>query len=338
MKNTSNNEQEYNKCTQLNRHEQPNSNNIITQNNSTNESIINQINEQQDTLSIAFKSFIYHLESFQKQDKTYSIIKNEYITSEANKNEILLAELYQFSYKNPLEALNPFYIKDNYSPYILAEEIKTVEKIISQKAKDHISKKQEKLIFNKKILDAFLFHYVNDKFSTIISSLNKLYLTEFNIKNCLETCIDTRLKLSRFKTKVINNQIKYLLLKQKVNNMSFIKNITENILLPVKKKLDVINNKPTLCNLSLELVNEVIEDLNHYIFFFRKKENVKTVHIFILLEKLELIAQSKLKAIKEQLDFFAGMIFETDLEKYLEFFILFMNTTKGQMTTYFTVS
>ena len=207
----------------------------------------------EDTLTTAFKDFVEHLPIFERKEKTISKTKNDYFQKEWEKNQIYLTEIAQFNYQNPIELLNESYIKEEYNKYLLSDEIKEIEKITSLKiAEPVIFKKQEKLMLTKTILDKFLSHYVNQKFIPIISSLNKLYLTEHNVKSCLEVCHDTKIKMHDFKIRYMKSTTKFLLSKQKLKNLEFIKQICQETLQPIKKKLDEINNRNSLSNLSFD--------------------------------------------------------------------------------------
>ena len=177
--------------------------------------ISNQLSITQN-IEEEFLVFIDYLRNLEKKSASYSKVKDTYYKYEWNKKKIILQELSQLNFSNPISKIHDLYLKVNYDTLLLLLEIKDIENILVNSSKDRIYSAQEKLGFIKRILDVFLDYYIKQKFNPIVSSLNKLNSMEYNIKASLDIIKSTKDKQSIFKEKVLINHGKYLLKLQKV--------------------------------------------------------------------------------------------------------------------------
>ena len=129
--------------------------------------LINLFNMEND-----FRIFINEIKNFLLQNE--SLIKwknserNKEISEQFNKNKIILKELEQIDYKEPLSLLNPLYKSENYNIELFSNEI---ENILNKKNKEKILEilyeKRDNLKLKKKIINYYLNYIIKIKFDNI---------------------------------------------------------------------------------------------------------------------------------------------------------------------------
>lgn len=264
---------------------------------------------------------------------SYSEVKAKQLLKQNNSDKLLLAEIELTQMKNPLEVLSESYIKDSYSIYIFAEEIKDFKKNcnFSEISNNKISK----LTIIKKVIDSFLFYYVNSNFNQIISNLNKLYLTELSFKLSLESVYKLKANFNICKKIIVENHIKYRIKKQKKQNMAFVIEVSKKMLNCFYLKLKKCNN--TISNVNFEVINQLNEEINVFGDFFKKGINSRSVHSLIIIEKIKQNILNKQKSINDMCNAYPDMMFESDTEKYLDFCLISYYQNSSNSTKYLNV-
>jgi hypothetical protein len=84
-----------------------------------------------------------------------------------NKKKIILKEINQLEFNDPLSVLDDYYRKDNYNINLLVDELKNLENIFSEKSYEMIIEKRENLETIKKIIEYYLNYVVEMNFDSI---------------------------------------------------------------------------------------------------------------------------------------------------------------------------
>lgn len=286
-----------------------------------------------------FNSFLDHLRSLEKKTAAFSKSKEAYFNEEWHKKKIVLQELKQIDYRNPLTQIHESYMKEKYSDFLLSQELKLMESLFGVTSLEKLGEKQEKLGFVKKILDVFLDHYISKHFASIISSLNKLQFLEKNVVSSLDICQSTRAKQALFKSKILETQAKYLFAKQKQANLNFIYYMIVSTLSLYKKKLNELKDLGHLSNLVYENLSDISADLKERTIEIRKATSKSTKHSFLALENVERIVNEKIQSVMQSMEKFSSMIFEgINLRKYKDYFILYVSISKKKTDMFINVN
>lgn len=363
-----------------------NSNNNINNNSSVlNNSSLNQY----DTKSNIQKEFNLFIESLNNKDinlqdnilnnntndeyKYYTKEKRDYLISENNKKKIILQELSQINYSNPITLINSKYLNEEYDKDLLIEQIQPTENNHGNKvnnsniefinlvtSKVNLNLNNEKLIFINKILTVFLNYYVKKNFNLIVSSLNKLYFIESNLITSTKLVSKIRSKQSTFKKAIIINKCKFLLLKQKSININVLLSISKNIMLNIKSKLsntnsqlliaDLQNNKDfskyiegyKLDNNHFEKLISIKEEIKDLIETYRSLNNKITKHSFLILENIMNMIKLNVDLIKHKMELYLERILNKSLNtsfdtNYTNYFFIFLNLSNFNADLYINV-
>ena len=177
-----------------------------------------------------FRIFINEIKNFLLQNE--SLIKwknserNKEISEQFNKNKIILKELEQIDFKEPLSLLNPLYKSEKYNIELFSNEI---ENILNKKNKEKILEilyeKRENLELKKKIINYYLNYIIKNKFDNILNFLNlNSYLKELS-NNAYNLINKNKKTIILLKNTFLLNSSKIILLKNKISNLIKLKNI-----------------------------------------------------------------------------------------------------------------
>ena len=297
----------------------------------------NENNDNYENLSNEFNLFIDYLKHLEYKGPSFSKIKESYYKEEWNRKKIIHQELNQINFENPIKSIDENYLKDNFSDILLCKELKQLDILIYNKSKEKLLESQEKLGFVKKILDVFLDYYIKKKFNPIISSLNKLNFMEINIKASLDLISKTKLNQTKFKDKILSNQVKYLLLQQKNKNIIMVKSIINDILLFYKKEFSKIKENDQVSNLSYEILSDLNQEVKNTIRTF-KSSSFNSKHSFLFLENIEKRIKASIKIITDKMDVFTNNILDISNNSYLEYFLLYLSISNIKTELYINVS
>lgn len=280
-----------------------------------------------------YQKFVSNL-NISRNTNSYSKSKSKQLQKQNDSDQLLLTEIDIMKTRNPLENLHESYIKDIYSIYIFAEEIKDLKK--DGNYNDICNNKISKLTLVKKVIDSFLFFYVNSNFNKIISNLNKLYLTELSFKLSLESVYKLKKNFGFTKKVILENHLKYRIKRQKKKNMSFVLDISKTLLNSFYKKLKNVNN--AISNINYEVINELNNEIMSYSEFFKKSINTRSVHSLIIIERISNVILTRQKSINDICNAYPDIMFESDIDKYLDFCLISYQQNLSNSSKYVNVS
>ena len=209
------------------------------------------------------------------------------INIDTNSNKVKLTELTQINYTNPLLILNKEYTKENYQKILFESEIASIENTLKINQNKNINiinsndifenqtffiekilEKREQLELNKKILNYYLQYYCRNNAEMMNPSMSKIRELTNIIDFYYDKIHSNKKEILVMKNSNIDNTIKLILKKKKIENLSVLYSILKNKIFPCYKDIK---------KLKLKKMN--------YNFIKYYEENIRFINEVALIEK-----------------------------------------------------
>ena len=248
----------------------------------------------------SFENFVNEIKNYDydKKIKWVSEVHKSSLISDNNTYKIKLTELNRINFINPLLILNKDYTKSNYQSNLFEQEIIHINDQIQIKKKkknfnisenskifvENLIDEKEKFELNKKILKYYMEYYCKKNLEKIYPSLKEIEQMQKEINLYCEKIHNGKEKMKQLKKFNIDNTMKLILRKKKLENLMklycFLKN---NVLKCYKdiKKLKLKNMNYDYINYYNELnkINKSIDLLEKNIDIIVNENNININNI-----------------------------------------------------------
>ena len=314
-------------------------------------------------IDFSFENFVKDIKDFDfnKKIKWNSEIHKTSIINDTNLYKVKLMELFSINFTNPLLILNKEYLKPNYEPHLLEEEINHIEdkikieqytnlnnnknnsKYISNNVFENYSlllenliEEREKYELNKKIINYYLSYYSENTFDIIFPSLSKINQMTTDIEFFYKKIHFGKIKLNDLKKYNIDNTMKIIIKKIKYENIlklyCFLKYKILTIYKDIKNlkiksmNFDYINyfNKNNQLIDNIELIEKNIGKI------FDKKNNINNI---LIIDEIKKKLYKKKEKINYKYTTELNNLFDSKKSNLIQLYHLFILENSIKMNT-----
>ena len=281
----------------------------------------NEIKDKNNKIC-SFEAFVEEIKNYDYNQITKwdNEARKYTINIDTNANKVILTELTQINYINPLLFLNKEYTKDNYQKILFELEITSIENTLKINQNKNINiinsndifdnqeffiekilEKREKLELNKKILNYYLQYYCRNNAEIMNPSMSKIRELTNVVDFYYDKIHSNKKEILVMKNCNIDNTIKLILKKKKIEKLSVLYSILKNKIFPCYKDIKKLQLKKMNYNFikyyeeNIRLTNEVTLIEKYIVNEFNQNNIINNK-----LKKLNVIEEIKKKLLRKK--------------------------------------
>ena len=281
----------------------------------------NEIKDKNNKIC-SFEAFVEEIKNYDYNQITKwdNEARKYTINIDTNANKVILTELTQINYINPLLFLNKEYTKDNYQKILFESEIASIENTLKINQNKNINiinsndifdnqeffiekilEKREKLELNKKILNYYLQYYCRNNAEIMNPSMSKIRELTNIVDFYYDKIHSNKKEILVMKNCNIDNTIKLILKKKKIEKLSVLYSILKNKIFPCYKDIKKLQLKKMNYNFikyyeeNIRLTNEVTLIEKYIVNEFNQNNIINNK-----LKKLNVIEEIKKKLLRKK--------------------------------------
>ena len=281
----------------------------------------NEIKDKNNKIC-SFEAFVEEIKNYDYNQITKwdNEARKYTINIDTNANKVILTELTQINYINPLLFLNKEYTKDNYQKILFESEIASIENTLKINQNKNINiinsndifdnqeffiekilEKREKLELNKKILNYYLQYYCRNNAEIMNPSMSKIRELTNVVDFYYDKIHSNKKEILVMKNCNIDNTIKLILKKKKIEKLSVLYSILKNKIFPCYKDIKKLQLKKMNYNFikyyeeNIRLTNEITLIEKYIVNEFNQNNIINNK-----LKKLNAIEEIKKKLLRKK--------------------------------------